>query len=264
MLKLYYSRASCAYAPHILLYDQQNFRPSILIFQRMSRMHRILRLNPKRVPALQTADGIITENPAILFYIAQPFPEKGLAPRNSFDLAMAQAFNMAAPSTSMSPYAHKHRGYRWAETVAAHEMTEKVPENMASCAAMIQDHFFKGPFVLGREYSICIRIWHWSRDGSLLTGFRWMISVLKEHHEMMLQRPSLKRISPYINTSMIECFVVNMPPDLNICLCPISAQKMIRDSAVWVTSIDNRSASRFNVTKKTAKTMPMASTSGML
>ena len=204
MLKLYYSRASCAYAPHILLYDTEaEFQAEHIDFSKNEQnAPEFLRLNPKgRVPALQTADGIITENPAILFYIAQLFPEKGLAPRNSFDLAMAQAFNMYIASTVHVAHAHKHRGYRWAETAAAHaEMTEKVPENMASCAAMIQDHFFKGPFVLGREYSIC--------DPYLALVTRWLpidgvslddFPVLKEHHEMMLQRPSLKRVSALYN-----------------------------------------------------------------
>ena len=52
-----------------------------------------LSVNPKgRVPALLTPDGVLTENPAILLYIAQMYPEKQLAPKEPFALAKAQPF----------------------------------------------------------------------------------------------------------------------------------------------------------------------------
>ena len=200
MLKLYYCRTSCAYAPHILLYDADaDFEVQHIDFSKNEQTApEFLSINPKgRVPALMTTDGIVTENPAILLYIAQMFPEKQLAPQNSFDLARAQAFNMYIASTVHVAHAHKHRGYRWAASDSAQaEMTAKVPENMAACAEMIQNHFFKGPYVLGDMYSIC--------DPYLALVTRWLPSdgvalddfpALKEHHEMMLQRPSLQKVS---------------------------------------------------------------------
>ena len=74
MLTLYYARTSCAYAPHILLYDAEaTFETQLIDFASGEQnAPDFLAINPKgRVPALVTPDGILTENPAILLYIAQ-------------------------------------------------------------------------------------------------------------------------------------------------------------------------------------------------
>ena len=199
MLTLCYSRKSCAYAPHILLFDADaDFEARHVDFAKGEQNSPdFLSINPKgRVPVLITADGVLTENPAILLYIAQMFPEKSLAPQTPYELARAQAFNMFIASTVHVAHAHKHRGHRWADDEAAQaEMTAKVPDNMAACAKMIQDHYFAGPFVLGKSYSICdpylALITRWlGPDGVSLDDF----PKLKDHDAMMKQRPSVKRV----------------------------------------------------------------------
>ena len=201
MFKLWYSRKSCAYAPHILLYETgAKFEAEHLDFEKNEQnSSEFLQINPKgRVPALVTPDGVLTENPAILFFLAQTFPEKAFAPIDPFELAKAQAFNTFIASTVHVAHAHKHRGYRWVDDKEAQTaMAAKVPANMADCAAMIQNHFFKGPFVLGNSFSICdpylALITKWlGQDGVNLNDF----PRLKEHHEMMKQRPSVQKVSP--------------------------------------------------------------------
>lgn len=200
MLTLCYSRTSCAYAPHILLYEAETeFEVRHVDFAQKEQVSpAFLKINPKgRVPALITPDGVLTENPAILLYIAQMFPEKGLIPDTPFELAKAQSFNMYVASTVHVAHAHKHRGDRWADDKAAQaEMTAKVPHNMAECAQMIQSHYFKGPFVLGEQFSMCdpylALVTRWlGPDGVVLDDF----PQLKEHHEMMMQRPSMKKVT---------------------------------------------------------------------
>ena len=200
LLKLWYSRKSCAYAPHILLYETgAAFEAEHLDFEKNEQiLPEFLEINPKgRVPALVTSHGVLTENPAILFFLAQSFPEKAFAPNNHFELAKAQAFNMFIASTVHIAHAHKHRGYRWVDDREAQaSMAAKVPANMADCAAMIQKHFFKGPFVLGNSFSMCdpylALITRWlGPDGVNLSDF----PRLKEHHEMMTQRPSVQKAS---------------------------------------------------------------------
>ena len=83
MLTLYYASASCAYAPHILLYDAgATFETRQIDFASGEQTSpEFLSVNPKgRVPALVTPHGILTENPAILLYIAQTHPQMALAP----------------------------------------------------------------------------------------------------------------------------------------------------------------------------------------
>ena len=200
MFRLFYSKKSCAYAPHILLYEiGVEFEAKYLNFEKNEQLSsEFLKINPKgRVPALATPDGVLTENPAILFFLAQSYPEKALAPNNPFELAKAQAFNMFIASTVHVAHAHKHRGYRWAvDKDAQTAMASKVAANMADCATLIQQHFFKGPFVLGNSFSMC--------DPYLALVTRWLGSdgvdlndfpELKEHHERMKQRPSVQKAS---------------------------------------------------------------------
>ena len=197
-LKLYYSSRSCAFAPHILLYDANaNFDAIKIDFDKSEqKSNAYLELNPKgRVPALLTNKGVLTETPAILLYIAQLYPYKYLAPTDAFLLAEAQAFNMFLASTVHVAHAHKHRGNRWVDSKEAEKaMTAKVLENMTKCANMIETHYFKGPFVLGKNYSIC--------DPYLALIFRWLyldgveissFPRLCKHNELMKDRESMQK-----------------------------------------------------------------------
>ena len=204
MLALYYSSKSCAYAPHILLHDAgATFEARHIDFTAGEQNGpEFLAINPKgRVPALVTPDGILTENPAILLYIAQTHPQARLAPTEPFALARAQAFNMFLASTVHVAHAHKHRGARWADEPAAHAaMTAKVTSNMEMYAGMIEEHYFKGPWVLGDSYSICdpylalINRWL-GDDGVRLADF----PRLEAHDELMRTRPSMKAVLPLYN-----------------------------------------------------------------
>ena len=199
MLTLYYSRASCAYAPHILLHDAgADFTTVEIDFATGEQTSPdFLAINPKgRVPALVTPDGILTENPAILLYIAQTHPETKLAPSEPFALARAQSFNMFLASTVHVAHSHKHRGARWADDPAAQAaMTAKVTENMAMYAGMIEAHYFPGPWVLGEDYSMCdaylALITRWlGADGVDLADF----PNLQAHDALMRTRPSMQAV----------------------------------------------------------------------
>ncbi len=112
MLTLYYSEKSCSYAPHILLYDTGKPFVAKRIDFDIGEQHKqsYLSINPKgRVPALMTPDGVLTENPAILLYIAQIYHEKQLAPKDPFELAKAQSFNRYIAWTVHVGHAHKPR-----------------------------------------------------------------------------------------------------------------------------------------------------------
>mgnify|MGYP003974254865 FL=1 len=145
-----------------------------------------------------TPQGILSENPAILLYIAQLYPDKQLAPTDPFLLAQAQAFNMFIASTVHVAHAHRHRGYRWADDEAAQaSMKAKVTDNMTRYAQMIEDHYFTGPYVMGDNYSLC--------DAYLALIVRWFggdgveldqFPKLKQHDAMMRARPSVQAVMP--------------------------------------------------------------------
>src|SRR5215471_10976843 len=116
MFKLFYSPGTCALASHITLEEAATeYTVARVDFSRSEqRSPEYLAINPKgRVPALVTDDGILTETPAILAYLAQCFPQAELAPLDDpFAFAKVQAFNSYLCSTVHVAHAHRMRGTR--------------------------------------------------------------------------------------------------------------------------------------------------------
>lgn len=170
MLKLFYAPSSCALATHIALIevgaDYELVRLSFASDDQ--RKPEYLAVNPKgRVPALVTEEGVLTETPALLAYVAQRFPAADLAPfDDAFAFARVQAFNSYLCSTLHVAHAHRMRGYRWAdepEAIAA--MQRKVPESVSLGFAAVEREL-AGPWVMGDRYTIC--------DPYLFTLAQWM------------------------------------------------------------------------------------------
>ncbi|WP_313464608.1 glutathione S-transferase family protein, partial [Achromobacter sp.] len=111
--------------------------------------------------------GVLTETPALLAFVAQRFPEAGLAPLNDpFAFARMQELTSYLAATAHVAHAHKRRGARWADDPAAHEaMRQKVPQTMTACAAYLEG-LIAGPWVAGNDYSVA--------DGYLFTVGSWL------------------------------------------------------------------------------------------
>ena len=171
MLTFYYAPGTCALATHLALeYAGVPYEAVRLNFkEQQQRSADYLRINPKgRVPALATAQGVITETPALLQYVAQTFPEARLAPLDdAFLLAKMNEFNSYLCSTVHVAHAHGARGYRWSDDAEAIEsMKRKVAQNMGDCFGLIEAHLFQGPWVLGERFS--------TSDLYLYTMTRWL------------------------------------------------------------------------------------------
>jgi len=199
MLTLYFSPGSCARASHIALAEAGALHKAerISFADNQQRSPDFLKINPKgRVPALVTDQGVLTETPAILIYIAQSFPDARLAPTDPFALARAQSFNSYLCSTVHVAHAHKFRGARWADdAVAIEAMKRKVPETMTACFDLIEQDLLTGPWVLGDSYSVC--------DAYLFTISSWLegdgVDVTKfprvmDHHRRMKERPAVQSV----------------------------------------------------------------------
>ena len=199
MYKMYYSPGACALASHIALAEAgAEYEVVRVNFQAAEqRSPQYLAVNPKgRVPALVTDKGVLTENPAILVYIAQMFPKARLAPLDdAWAFARAQAFNSYLCSTVHVHHAHRTRGTRWADDEAAIEgMKKKVAQNMTDAFLLIETEMLQGPWVMGEAYSIC--------DPYLFTLSGWLegdgvdiarFPKVHDHYRRMLQRPAVQR-----------------------------------------------------------------------
>jgi glutathione S-transferase len=196
---LYHAVGTCAQAVHIALLEAgAAFDTVWLDFnQQQQRAPDFLRLNPKgRVPALVTPQGVLTEVPALLLFVAQTHPDADLAPLDDpFELARLQSFNSYLASTVHVAHAHKRRGSRWAdepEAIAA--MQRKVAHNMTEYFAHVEtDWLSPGPWVLGERYSVA--------DAYLFTVGQWLAGDgvdeqqfprLLAHRARMQARPAVQ------------------------------------------------------------------------
>jgi glutathione S-transferase len=199
MLKLFHAWGSCSLASLIALEEAGADYELATISTKDGdqRQPDYLALNPKsRVPALVTDQGVLTETPAILAWIAQTWPAAQLAPSDPFAFAQAQAFNSYLCSTVHVAHAHKHRGYRWTDDEAAQAaMTAAVPKNEIACFRLIEDAMFKGPWVLGERFSVC--------DAYLFTLFDWLpgdgvdtaqFERLADHSQRVAARPAVSKV----------------------------------------------------------------------
>lgn len=199
MIKLFYSPGACSLASHIALEEAGADFEAVRVDTARGDQRRpeYLAVNPKgRVPALVADRGVLTETPAILAWIAQAFPEAGLAPTDPWDFAQAQSFNAYLAATVHVAHAHGRRGARWADEESSFaDMRRKVPETMAACAQLIEDVMLKGPWVLGDRFSIC--------DGYLFTVAGWLegdrvdigrFPKIKAHFERTRARDAVRKV----------------------------------------------------------------------
>ena len=196
---LYTVPGSCAFASHVAL-EMAGADYEVRLAPRESgrTAKSFLEINPKgRVPALVTPEGVLTETPAILCYIAQTNPKTKLAPmENPWMFARLQSFCAYLCATVHVAHAHGHRGYRWAdESSSFQDMSQKVPQNMGECFGLIEREMLQGPWVLGDVFSIC--------DIYLLAIARWLeadkvdttslVNVL-EHRARMMALPEVQKV----------------------------------------------------------------------
>jgi glutathione S-transferase len=195
MLTFYYATDTCALASHIALKDAgADYRLHRIDFATtQQRSAAYLALNPKgRVPALVTPEGILTETPAILAYVAQAYPQARLAPTDPFRFAKVQEFNSYLCSTLHVAHAHRMRGSRWADEPEAIEaMKRKVPQSVGACYDYVETQI-AGPWVMGEAYSIA--------DAYLFTVAQWLegdgvdparYPKVVDHRARMAARPNV-------------------------------------------------------------------------
>jgi glutathione S-transferase len=206
MLTLYLGTpASCSLATHIALEEANAAYQTVKLDLSAGdqRNDKYLALNPKgRVPTLATERGVLTETPALLFYVAQMHPASRLAPLyHPYAMAELQAFNSYLCSTVHVAHAHGFRGARWSDDPSAiASMKAKVARNMSDCFALIEEKMLKGPWVLGDGYSVA--------DPYLFTVALWLegdgvdpqrFAKVHDHMTRMKARPAVQRVMASYN-----------------------------------------------------------------
>ena len=149
-------------------------------------------INPKgRVPALETAQGVLTETGAILEYIAPH-----MVPRDPFAAAQMRALMYYLASTMHVNHADKLRGARWADEESSFaDMARKVPQTMAASCDYLEALLPRLPFwgdtdmVLSDPYLYVVLSWL-PGDGVDVSRY----PQVQAFQHKMNARPSVQRI----------------------------------------------------------------------
>jgi glutathione S-transferase len=191
-MKLYLAPFACSLASHISLREAGiDFEPIKvdLRSKKTAKGDDYLAINPKGyVPALQLDNNeVLTENAAVLQYIADRKPEKKLAPAPSsperYRLQEWLAFINSELHKSFSPLFNP----------AAHEVQKQAAKELiAKRFAFLQTALAPGQFLMGDEFTVA--------DAYLFTVLSWVAHVgidinqwpaIKSYHDHIVARPSV-------------------------------------------------------------------------
>lgn len=198
MMKLYYSPGACSVGIHMLLEEiGAPFEPVATNLREGAQFKPEFKaVNPKsKVPTLTREDGsVLTEFPAIAFWLAASFPEAGLMPEGADAMARAiEATDYAVATVHMQGFSRIFRPANFATSEADHEAvkargTEIFTKGLQNLDAALEGRdFFAGRFSFGDAAPFYVSFWAAERLKMELPG------RLAAHYAAMRARPSVQR-----------------------------------------------------------------------
>jgi len=198
MLTLYYGPGACSMASHIAIEETgapYEAKP-IMLPKGEQKTEAYLKINPRgRVPALAVNGTVLTENVAILTYLAKRFPEARLLPTDLFEemrclSVMAWFSNFVHPS-----FAHIMRPERYSTDESAHATLKETGRKTfwANCQEIDRligdkDWLMGSQYTVSDPYALVFYAWG-TRIGLPMTELE-AYTGLKNR---MLQRPAVRR-----------------------------------------------------------------------
>jgi glutathione S-transferase len=205
-LKLFYSPGACSLAPHIALEEAgATYTPTLVDFKSTEqRSSAYLKINPKgRVPALSIGDWTLSENPAILQFIAQSYPDAKLWPTDVRVQAKCLEWMAWLSSGVHVTYAHVRRAERYATSevaladvrakgaISTREIWGDVEKRMAALAG-------SGPWIAGDQFTVTdayvFVFWTWGRGQHLGYDMANEFPTWTAHARRMVARPAVQRV----------------------------------------------------------------------
>jgi glutathione S-transferase len=198
MIKLYHSPGACSLVPHIALEEAgADYEPVPIVLAKGEQLTPdFLAINPHaRVPALGTDQGVITENVAVLNFIADQFRGEGSVPRGD-------AFAAAKCNELLAWFAtNVHIGFAQVWRASRFSSDESLwPGIEAGGRASLARQFAEIESLAGDGWLVA---GHFTgADGYALTFFRWGKRIghdmtvyprWRALAERALQRPAVRR-----------------------------------------------------------------------
>jgi glutathione S-transferase len=192
-MKLYFSPGACSLAPHIILREAGAKFELEQVDNKAKKTKSgsdFWQINPRGyVPVLELDDGRrLTENPAILQYIADQHPNSGLVPAcGSFDRYRVQEWLNFVTSEI-----HKTFGPLFKDTTPEEYKTIS-KENLSKRYAFLEEHLCNHQYLHGEKFSIA--------DSYLFVVSNWLGRVgmdigkwpcVKAYHARIGARPKVQ------------------------------------------------------------------------
>ena len=199
MLTLYFCPGACSTASHMAIEETgaKYVEKPIQLPKGEQKTEAYLKINPRgKVPALDVDGKILTENTAILNYLAQSFPDKKLMPTDAFEQArcistMAWFSNIVHPS-----YTHYMRPERFTPDAAAQPGVKETGKKTFWTHCQEIDSLLAGKdWIMGKEFSVAdcyaLVFYGWGLRAELPMKDLANYTAFKER---MLKRPAVKKV----------------------------------------------------------------------
>ena len=199
MLILYYWPGASSMAPHIVLEEIGTPYECKLVdlAQGEHKDSAYLKINARgKVPALGIDGAVLTENVAILTYLAKRFPEAQLLPQGLVEEARCLSTMAWLASTVHLTFAHVIRPERFAADIAAHDTLRHTAREAFWDNCKEIDRLLDGrTWMAGAQYTVC--------DPYALFFFNLGTRIQLPMHELaaysafssrMMDRPAVRKV----------------------------------------------------------------------
>jgi glutathione S-transferase len=197
-MKLYYSPGACSIGIHVLLEEiGKPYEAVKLNFQEGQQYKpEFTSINPKsKVPTLQRDDGsVLTEYPAIAYWLAASNPGAGLKPKEPDDLAQAmETTDYCVATLHMQGFTRIFRPGNFSPNEADHDKVKARGEEIFSKGLGVLDKALAGKEWVTGSYSF-------ADSAVFYVSFWWNGRLKKElpgnvaaHYGRMKARPAVQR-----------------------------------------------------------------------
>jgi glutathione S-transferase len=197
-MKLYYSPGACSIGIHVLLEEiGKPYETARLNFQEGQQYKpEFTSVNPKsKVPTLQRDDGsVLTEYPAIAYWLAASNPEAGLMPKGTEDVVRAmETADYCVATMHMQGFSRMFRPANFSPSEADHEKVKARGEEIFSKGLELLDKTLGAKEYVAGSYSF-------ADSAVFYVSFWWNGRLKKElpgnvaaHYGRMNARPAVQR-----------------------------------------------------------------------
>lgn len=198
-MKLYYAAGACSLGIHVILeetglpYSLQ----SISLADREQYEEAYRAINPKsKVPSLEREDGsVLTEFPAIAFWLASKSPAKALAPTDPEGVArVLEGMDYIVATLHMQGFARLFRPGNFSSNEGEYEAVKVRGREIAAKAFGLLSEKLEGREYLLGTFSIADAALFYTEFWALKRVGLPLPANCQRHFETMLSRPAVKAV----------------------------------------------------------------------